>query len=335
MKITTPLVDGATEATFEAFMEAVLDFYNGPGYYASIRLAGNSLNFAGMRTACNALLPSGFSIDNFEVGTGFIADLNRINDLYLTLPHFFGGDLVYWYPMAQVDSLWLDTGRTTPATGAAGESIAGVTDRSGNGFHLSQSVAASRPFTEIVNGGLRAGFDGTADGMSSVTAVSYGGSEAVTVSAAVNKASDAASATVVSSATTGTPDNTANTYEIMAPTGAAGNNFRFGSRGATGLANATSASTFAAPQKGVLTGVGSTSSNISTLRFDGVQLATSTTAQGGGAYANGTLRVGFRQGSGGPVNYFNGSMGNLMALRRVASTNDLRIIREIGNRSIP
>jgi hypothetical protein len=280
-------------------------------------------------------LPSGQAISNFELGSVFRPKLNQINDIYATVPFFFGSDLVYWYPLSSANHLWLDTGRTTPATGAAGESIAGVTDLSSYGHHLSQSVAASRPFTEIVNGGLRIGFDGTADGMSSVISVSYGGSEAVTVSAAVNKASDAASATVVSSATTGTPDNTANTYEIMAPTGAAGNNFRFGSRGATGLANATSASTFAAPQKGVLTGIGDTAANISTLRFDGTQIATSATAQGGGAYANGTLRVGFRQGSGGPVNYFNGSMGNLMALKRVASANDLRILREIGNRSIP
>ena len=329
MKITTPLVDGATEAQFEAFMEAVLDFYNGPGYYASIRLSGNSLNFAGMRTACNALLPSGFSIDNFEVGTGFIADLNRINDLYLTLPHFLGGDLLYWYPMAQVDSLWLDTGRTTPATGAAGESIAGVTDRSGNGFHLSQSVAASRPFTEIVNGGLRTRFDGVADRLTSNIAVDYGGSDAITVSAAALKASDAGSTrAIVESAPAGTNDGT---YGLFFPRVADEAGGIFAMKGTTNQ-QAGVTTGYAAPFKGVITGIGRISTDTSILRIDGTQVGTNTGDQGTGTLTNATLNVGFRSGG---FFFFDGSMGNLMALRRVASTNDLRILRAIGDRTIP
>jgi hypothetical protein len=329
MKITTPLVDGATEAQFEAFMEAVLDFYNGPGYYASIRLAGNSLNFAGMRTACNALLPSGFSIDNFEVGTGFIADLNRINDLYLTLPHFFAGDLVYWYPLSSVDHLWLDTGRTTPATGAAGESIAGVTDLSSYGHHLSQSVAASRPFTEIVNGGLRARFDGVADRLTSNIAVDYGGSDAITVSAAVNKASDASSTrTIVESLPVGTNNGT---YGLFGPRVLDEPGFSWQMRGTT-QQNANIGTGYAAPFKGVITGIGRISTDTSILRINGTQVSSNTGDQGTGTLTNATLNVGFRSGG---FFFFDGSMGNLMALKRVASANDLRILREIGDRSIP
>ena len=329
MQITTPLAAGDSLATTDAFLETVLDFYNGPGYFDSIRLGGGAIDWAATRTACNALLPSGQAISNFELGSVFRPKLNQINDIYATVPFFFGSDLVYWYPLSSVNHLWLDTGRTTPATGAAGESIAGVTDLSSYGHHLSQSVAASRPFTEIVNGGLRTRFDGVADRLTSNIAVDYGGSDAITVSAAVNKASDASSTRAIVESLPSSTNN--GTYGLFGPRVSGEPGFVFASKGTTDQQSGVTTG-YPAPFKGVITGIGRISTDTSILRIDGTQVGTNTGDQGTGTLTNATLNVGFRSGG---FFFFDGSMGNLMALKRVASANDLRILREIGNRSIP
>jgi hypothetical protein len=100
----------------------------------------------------------------------------------------------------------------------------------------------------------------------------------------------------------------------------------------TTQSNAGVTTGYPAPFKGVITGIGQISTDTSILRIDGTQVASNTGDQGTGTLTNATLNVGFRSGG---FFFFDGAMGNLMALRRVASANDLRILREIGNRSIP
>ena len=49
-----------------------------------------------------------------------------------------------WYLPSDVDTLWQDTGATSPVT-AAWQSVARIDDKSGNGNHLTQSTANVRP----------------------------------------------------------------------------------------------------------------------------------------------------------------------------------------------
>lgn len=67
-----------------------------------------------------------------------------------------------WYDPSDLSTLWQDTAGTVSVT-AAGQSVARIDDKSGNGRHLLQSTSANRP-TYQTSGGLHwLDFDGTDD----------------------------------------------------------------------------------------------------------------------------------------------------------------------------
>jgi hypothetical protein len=72
--------------------------------------------------------------------------------------------LVVWYDFTDATYLFEDTARTD-VVDVDGDSIAGVTDKSGRGFHLQQGTAGARPLykTAIINGKSVVRFDGTDD----------------------------------------------------------------------------------------------------------------------------------------------------------------------------
>ena len=318
MLITTPLTGTETKAQVQQFLKTCLDFYQGPGTYAAIS------SWAGIRAAVNAIIAPGAQIDNLESAASFLADLNRLNDLYQTLPAFFAGSLRVWYNFSDLNNLWLDTDRTSPITGA-GQAIAGVTDRSGLGYHGAQSTLPSRPNTESVNGGISARFDGVADFMTAAN-VDYAGSDAVTITVALNKASDAAVGVVAESGLLGTQ---VGTWQMTAPPTAAAASLEFAARGdlVQVIRRATSATSYAAPFQGVVTGIADISTPEVRLRVSGTQVAQNTSSLGAQAsFATYTMGIGARNNGANP---FNGSIRNVMILNKVASANELRILREI------
>jgi hypothetical protein len=59
-------------------------------------------------------------------------------------PLALGSDLVAWWDVSDISTLFQDSGGSTPIT-ATGQLVGLILDKSGNGWHLRQSTSASRP----------------------------------------------------------------------------------------------------------------------------------------------------------------------------------------------
>lgn len=70
-----------------------------------------------------------------------------------------------WYDPSDLSTLWKDTAGTTPVT-ADGDAVARIDDKSGNGRHLTQSTAGSRPLYKTSGGISWLQFDGVDDYLS-------------------------------------------------------------------------------------------------------------------------------------------------------------------------
>lgn len=92
-----------------------------------------------------------------------------------------------WYDPSDLSTLWQDTAGTVPVT-ASGQSVARIDDKSGNGYHLMQPTAGSRPSYQTSGGLHWLQGDGTADNMKA-TIPNYSGN-AATLAAAVQGASN-------------------------------------------------------------------------------------------------------------------------------------------------
>jgi hypothetical protein len=124
------------------------------------------------------------------------------------------------------------------------------------------------------------------------------GTDKVQVFAGVRKLSDAA---FMSIAETSADLSPAGIFSLAAPS----NQYRFGSKGNLGQANATTSSVYGSPVTNVIAGIGDISTDVSILRIDGVQVATSATDQGTGNYLAHPTFIGAR---GGTSFYFNGEI---------------------------
>ncbi len=135
--------------------------------------------------------------------------------------------------------------------------------------------------------------DGTDNAWASVATVDGSGSDKVTVVAAVTKNSDAAAGCVLE--LTANSGSTTNSFGMFAPSSAAAN-FNFGSHGSASVVQVTETGP-ASPKTAVLGGYADITGDSVVLARDGVSVASSSTDQGTGNFANATLYVLSRGGS--------------------------------------
>jgi hypothetical protein len=118
------------------------------------------------------------------------------------------------------------------------------------------------------------------------------GTDKMTVFAGVRKLSDAAAGMIAETSVDAASNNGA--FRLLAP-GSAGYEYR--QRGTLNAAGAAVTTGFAAPVTSILTGIGDIANDVTTLRVNGTQAATSSADQGTGTYGNYPLFIGARAGT--------------------------------------
>lgn len=95
-----------------------------------------------------------------------------------------------WYDPSDLSTMFQDTAGATPVT-TAGQSVARINDKSGNGLHLTQATAGSRPTYQTSAGLHWLAFDGSDDGMVTSANLDLSSVSKASVIAGVRKVSGA------------------------------------------------------------------------------------------------------------------------------------------------
>jgi hypothetical protein len=203
---------------------------------------------------------------------------------------FAGGRKGVVIDATRLDTLFQDTARATPIT-AAGQTVKGIADLSGNGCHASN---ASSTLTYEVDASGRGyiNFTGVLNSSIATSAIDLTGSDEVTVFAAFRKTSDAAIGTIAE--LSASASSNAGSFWLLGPGSTVNKNYQFRSRGsASATVNSTALATNA-PVTNVVTGIGDISTDTCKIRVNGVEIASDVTDQGTGNFGNYQLFIGSR-----------------------------------------
>lgn len=208
-----------------------------------------------------------------------------------------------WLDPSDLSTMFQDTAGTTPVT-AAGQAVARINDKSGNGYNATQATLANRPILRLDDGGrYYLECDGTNDFL--VTPTITPGTDIVQVFSGIRKLSDTGIQLVVESGSASDgSDNGA--FYIAAPRNSGVANYGFNS-GGTERRDAIAAG-YTAPTTNVVGGLANISSDIGTLRVDGAQVAINTQDRGTGNFLPYQMYIASRAGS---SLFFNGRIYGL------------------------
>jgi len=187
-----------------------------------------------------------------------------------------------WYDPSDMSTLFQDSAGTIPVT-ASNDPVGLMKDKSGNGLHMRQTVALSRPTFVITGSRRRLYFDGLDDCLLSDTITpTVGKFEAIV---GLTKAADPAARGTVFNM----PDNGFSAVALEAPL-AAGTNTRLYHAGlTTGRSVATALSLNTPVVYGIISDLAGPTL---TLRANGVQAATDASTTGGGNFRSGQMSLG-------------------------------------------
>lgn len=220
--------------------------------------------------------------------TGLAPALPPFNPMWVIKP----GSQAAWGDVSDLSTLFQDIAGTVPA--AVGASVALAVDKSGRGNNAFMATAIDRPILrQDSSGRYYLETNGTNSWMQT-NSINFGSSDKMTVLAGVRTTSSADGQIIELSATQ--VSNTGS-FQLRSNLSAPGT-YTFGSRGSTFSAGiATTGASYTPPYSAVLTGVGDIAGDLSVLRVNGVQVASSAVDQGTGNYGNYPAYIGRRGGS--------------------------------------
>jgi hypothetical protein len=175
------------------------------------------------------------------------------------------------------------------------------------GADLRLATDAAYPYQRVVTAtdyadvGVPRSFlhDGFDDSSYTASSLNLSGTDKVTVWAGVYKNSDAAFS-VLAELTANAGSNNGG-LAVIAP-GNSPTRYQLVSRGTAAASAVTSSASFSAPHSAVFSGVGDIAADVCALRINGAQVATDSTDQGTGNYANAVLYMGRRNNTSNPLN---------------------------------
>jgi hypothetical protein len=175
------------------------------------------------------------------------------------------------------------------------------------GADLRLATDAAYPYQRVVTAtdyadvGVPRSFlhDGFDDSSYTASSLDLSGTDKVTVWAGVYKNSDAAFG-VLAELTANAGSNNGG-LAVIAP-GNSPTRYQWVSRGTAAASAVTSSASFSAPHSAVFSGVGDIAADVCALRINGAQVATDSTDQGTGNYANAVLYMGRRNNTSNPLN---------------------------------
>ena len=230
-----------------------------------------------------------------------------------------------WFDAADISTLFQDAAGTTPVT-AVGQPVGKWLDKSGNGNHATQTVAAQRPIYQIDPDGYpNLTFDGTNDFLSTPS-INFTATNKMTVSLGINVVGSASAAAALAM---GNDVNRDGTFLIGAPS--AVNDHSLYLRGSTTLKAAVSN---VSDGDDIITGLFDISQATKELelipRLNGVlltgaQITWTGTDAGSGSFANQPLYIGSQSGS---VLPFNGKVYQVVVRGAASTDTQVRQIEE-------
>lgn len=234
---------------------------------------------------------------------------------------FAAGELGLWYDPSDFSTMFQDSAGTTPVT-AAGQPVGLIQDKSGRGNHATASGTARPVLQQDGNGKYYLDFDGTNSTMAT-SAIDLTTRSSLVFGISVYKDTDTAAAAAVEFSAN--PNTNNGSFGLLAPNGAAGNNFGFVIRGSSAV-GARATSGHASPIGKVLTctfdiaGAGTSTEILP--RVNGVEptLTNSGSASGTGNFGNYALYLGKRGGTTLP---FNGRVYGLIIRAATTTTTEI------------
>lgn len=129
----------------------------GTGVASGTLPAGLSLSIAGsgpytLRLSGTPTSSSSYSFTvSVDSGAQTETSPQALDILFTPGALFAGTERGAWYDPSDISTLWKDTAGTTPVT-TAGDPVARMDDKSGNGHHLTQTSSGKRPTYQVASG---------------------------------------------------------------------------------------------------------------------------------------------------------------------------------------